>query len=85
MTYEQFIQLNPEGDIYNIGYTNYLTAKLNQINNYLNSKMDKDEILEFESYSIEILDIIGKCLNHYVDELELIEDTTISDMIPSHL
>ena len=30
MTYEQFTQLNPEGDIYNLGYTNYLTAKLNQ-------------------------------------------------------
>jgi len=74
MTYEQFTQLNPEGDIYNLGYTNYLTAKLNQINSYLTAKMDKESILEFESYNKDILDIIAKCMNHYIDELELLED-----------
>lgn len=80
MTYEQFTQLNPEGDIYNLGYTNYLTAKLNQINSYLTSKMDKESILEFESYNQDILDIIAKCFNHYIDELELLEDMKKTDM-----
>lgn len=80
MTYEQFTQLNPEGDIYNLGYTNYLTAKLNQINNYLTSKIDKESILEFESYNQDILDIIAKCMNHYIDELELLEDMKKTDM-----
>ena len=56
MTYEQFIKLNPEGDIYNLGYTHYLASKLNQINNYLTSKMDKESILDFGSYNKDILD-----------------------------
>jgi hypothetical protein len=74
MTYEQFIQLNPEGDIYNKGYTNYLSAKLVQLNSYINATMKVDDILDFESYNKDILDIMGKCLNHYIDEIELMED-----------
>jgi hypothetical protein len=85
MTYDQFIKLNPEGDIYNIGYTNYLTAKLNQLNDYLNHKMNKDEVLEFESYNKEILEIIANCLNIYIEEVELIEDMSTPDMNSSHL
>ena len=80
MTYEQFIQLNPEGEIYNLGYTNYLTAKLNQLNNFLNHKMNKEELLEFESYNQDILDIVAKCINHYIDEIEVMEDIKNTDM-----
>lgn len=85
MTYEQFTQLNPEGDIYNLGYTNYLAAKLNQINSYLTAKMDKESILEFESYNKEILEVIANCLNIYIEEIELIEDMSTPDMNSSHL